>query len=642
MAEALRLAAQIASALDEAHRKGILHRDLKPANIMVTAPHAGSLDRPTVKVLDFGLATLVDTDTDVDVTRTAEGTIVGTPAYMAPEQSEGRQVDARADIFSFGAVLYELLSGTRAFPGLTRAQVLNAVLHDDPAPLQTTPGLSDLVRRCLEKRPERRFQTMTDVRAALDRLGAASTAIDRQPSVAVLPFVNMSADPDNEYFSDGLAEEIINELAHVPGLKVIARTSAFAFKGKHEDVRRIAEALDVTNILEGSVRRAGHRIRVNAQLVAATDGSHLWSERYDRELADVFAIQDEIARAIVRALQMTLPGRPAAQGRYVPSMPAYEAYLKALHHANKLTPDGLARQREHLEQAISLDPGFALAHSRLGFFFFSLYVFGLQPARDVAPPARAHVLTALEIDPSLPEGHMVMCCLAAMCDYDWTEADRRFRLACARDRVPPREVRAFLANFFLAHVGRAQEAVADLEQALTEDPLNIVTQWSLAVSLRSAHRDEEADARFEEIVALDQGLISSYAAIVLSGNHVERGELQQAIQFAETAYRRDPWHPVAVGQLAGVLARAGHVERSEALIAQLRPGEAFGAPFGLAACYLAAGDLDQAADWLEKAIDQRDIWVPFLLRVGNIGGRVMWSSPRWPRLAKLLNVPETN
>ena len=194
--EALRLAAQIASALDEAHRKGILHRDLKPANIMVTAPHAGSLDRPSAKLLDFGLATLVDTETNVDVTRTDEGAIVGTPAYMAPEQSEGLQVDARADIFSFVAVLYELLSGTRAFPGLTRAQVLNAVLHHDPAPLQTTPGIDDLVRRCLEKRPERRFQTMADVRAALDRLGAARTAIDRQPSVAVLPFVNMSADPE--------------------------------------------------------------------------------------------------------------------------------------------------------------------------------------------------------------------------------------------------------------------------------------------------------------------------------------------------------------------------------------------------------------------------------------------------------------
>src|SRR6476620_219078 len=307
--DAVRLAIQMAGALEEAHRHGILHRDLKPANVLVTA--TGSLT-----LLDFGLAT--PPDSDGDGTRTSEGTVMGTAAYMAPEQAEGRPLDARADIFSFGAVLYEVLSGTRAFPGDSIALVLSAVLRDDPPPLNTTPELQRLVTRCLEKAPERRFQTMTDVKTALELVGASGDAIERQPSIAVLPFANMSPDPDNEYFSDGLADEIINVLAHIPGLKVIARTSAFAFKGKHEDVRRIAEVLDVSNVLEGSVRRAGNRIRVTAQLIAAGDGGHLWSGRYDRDLSDVFAIQDEIAEAIAAALQVTLAGKLFGRPRYVP------------------------------------------------------------------------------------------------------------------------------------------------------------------------------------------------------------------------------------------------------------------------------------------------------------------------------------
>jgi tetratricopeptide (TPR) repeat protein len=228
-----------------------------------------------------------------------------------------------------------------------------------------------------------------------------------------------------------------------------------------------------------------------------------------------------------------------------------------------------------------------------------------------------------------------------MYHYDWAEADRRFRLAVTPGPVSS-DVRWMRANFFLAHAGRALEAVEDLSRARAEDPLNESVLWTLAVALRAANRDAEADALYEEVVNMDVGFLSSIAAVVLSGNHLARGAIPEALAFAETAYARSPQSPWAIGQLAAALARANQLERSSALADQLRPGTAFGAPFGLALTAIGAGDLDLAADWLERGIEQRDIWVSFLLNVGNIGGRVMWSGPRWPGLARLMNVPSAS
>src|SRR5271155_1368327 len=316
--EALRLALQMAAALEAAHAKGITHRDLKPANILVT--------KEGVKLLDFGLAK-VSGAKDQSVTHTMAGTILGTAAYMSPEQAEGKPADARSDVFSFGAVLYEMLSGRRAFEGESAVSTMAAVLHEEPRRLEAPPALERVVMRCLEKQAARRFQTMAGLREALGKVAQARASAQQQPSIAVLPFANMSRDADDEYFSDGLAEEIINALTQVSGLKVIARTSAFAFKGKNEDIRKIAEALGVTNVLEGSVRRAGNRLRVTAQLIHAADGTHLWSQRYDREMTDVFAVQDEMAAAITGALQVKLTGKPATR-THEPNLPAYEAFLK--------------------------------------------------------------------------------------------------------------------------------------------------------------------------------------------------------------------------------------------------------------------------------------------------------------------------
>jgi eukaryotic-like serine/threonine-protein kinase len=470
-AEGVRIALQIVSALEEAHRRGVIHRDLKPGNIMVT-------ETGLAKLLDFGIAKVV-ASWDAAATVTIDGTVMGTAGYMAPEQAEGKLLDERSDIFSLGAVLYEMLSGKRAFDGDSTAEVISALLRDTPPPLSCHPDLERIVMRCLVKQPGRRFQTVSEVRAAIEQFATASSGsagrapVETEPSIAVLPFANMSADKENEYFSDGLAEEIINALAHIPGLMVTARTSAFAFRDKEQDIRKIADALGVRTVLEGSVRRAGNRIRVTAQLINAADGYHLWSERYDRELADVFAMQDEIAQSIASALKVKLSGKASSghKQRHTPAVAAFEALLKARHYGALFTPESFRKAKDYFEQAIALDPQFALAHVELGLHFCLTAIATILPARQAMPLVRAQAQRALEIDPDLPEAQAMLGVVAALFDYDWLEAKRRFQLAMAHESLPW-FVRFAYAAWYLTFVGRYDEAVSEFRGALQADPLN--------------------------------------------------------------------------------------------------------------------------------------------------------------------------
>jgi eukaryotic-like serine/threonine-protein kinase len=631
--EAIRLARQIAGALQAAHARSILHRDLKPANILVTPGG-------TAKLLDFGVAKALRTSPDAtDATVTREGALVGSPAYMSPEQIEGRPLDVRSDVFGFGAVFYEMLAGHRAFGGQTTSQAIASILRDDPMPFDAPADLERIVRRCLAKSPADRYQTMAEVMAALDNPSAtdhrgstAARPAQRQPSIAVLPFANMSGDKENEYFSDGLAEEIINELTHLPGLKVIARTSAFAFKGKNEDIRVIAEKLGVTKVLEGSVRRSGDRMRVTAQLISAADGTHMWSERYDRPVADVFAIQDEIAQEIAKALQMKMAAKKAVLRAYTPPLQAYEAFLRGRDLLFKLTPDAWPRAKQWLDRAIAIDPEYPDPHLVMGTGYFLLGFNGIRPLREVAPFVRAEAQRALALNPSDPLPNFLLGALAAAHDYNWIEAKERFAAAMASANVSADARWAYSAVYLNPH-GGFEEAAAEMGRAAEQDPLNATWRAVWSAHLLGAGMVDRAIEEAQKAIELDESHFAPH--FILGEAYLLGGRPRQAVTSFKKANQMAPWHAVPIGLLAGTLFQLGEKERAAELIRQM-PDPPMPI-WGRVLYHILTSDIDGATDWYEKMIEAREPFAVVFAR--SVLTESLRKSPRWPKLAGLMNLP---
>ena len=573
------IAVQIIDGLAAAHAKAIIHRDLKPANLMVTR-------EGRVKVLDFGLATVAaaaaDRGSDDDATATLAsqlteiGTAVGTIAYMSPEQALGRPVDARSDLFSFGAVLFEMATGRRAFIGPTPAAVLDSLLRGDPARLEPgaaplPPEIAAIIERLLQRDPERRYSGAASLRADLEAITRARQPALRQPSgsVAVLPFANLSPDPENQYFADGMADEIIGALSKIEALRVASRTSSFAFKDRREDVREIARALNVATVLEGSVRRSGRRLRVAVQLVTAQDGFQLWSSRFDRDLEDVFAVQDEIAASIADALRVVLTPeeRQAIQRVPTANLAAYDLYLRGRAELRKLTEESIVQAQHLFRRATELDPGFTPAWLGLTEAAMWSYQWFDRSARNVSVVVEASE-RALAIAPELAEAHAARG-MAAWLQGDAAAAVEAFETAQGIDP------KLWEAPFFLARVhvtqGRLEDAVRCFWRAAEIRPEDYQAAGILTGLLRSLGRREEARkaARLgieiiERHLRLDPADARAY--YLGAGCHSELGNRELALGWARKALEISPRDGAVLYNVACDFLHEGLVEEALELL----------------------------------------------------------------------------
>ena len=601
--EAVRLLREVASALAYAHRKGVIHRDIKPENVLITEQHA--------VVTDFGVAKAISAATQADGDGlTAVGVALGTPAYMAPEQVAGDPAtDHRADIYAFGVIAYELLAGRAPFTGRPAQALMAAHVIETPEPLNRRRSgipeqLAALVMRCLEKSPDNRPQSAEHILRSLDDVPTTHREEkDVRPSVAVLPMVNTSGDPENEHFSDGLTDELIGVFSRVEGITVTGRTSTFALKGKGLSIRAITEVLHVEHVLEGSVRRAGDRLKVRVQLVNA-DESVIWSDSYDRRLEDVFAVQEEIAQAVVRALEVklvTIRGplvRPATK-----DLTAYDLFLKGRYVRRGMAPDQMRRAIDYLEQAVARDPTYARAYAWLSDSHWLQVVLASRPTSEEVPRAREYATTALTLDSSLAEAHWAVAQLLFGFDWDATAAERAFKRAILLD--PGFEEARHLYAIFLIHCNRMEEAEAELTRTLEIDPLLAAAHQTFGRLHLSMRRPDQAITHFREALTLEP--MFSLAHAQLGHAYLQKGMPWDAISEFEAGARIGS--PSDKAHLAYGYAMAGRREDAMAILANLVSPGNHPPPFHMALAYVGLGDRPEAFRWLEQAREEHDPWL---------------------------------
>jgi serine/threonine protein kinase/tetratricopeptide (TPR) repeat protein len=600
---AVHLLREVASALAYAHRKGVIHRDIKPENVLITEQHA--------MVTDFGVAKAISAATHADADGlTAVGVALGTPAYMAPEQVAGDPgTDHRADIYAFGVIAYELLAGRAPFAGRTAQALMAAHVLETPEAISSrrvgVPAeLSALVMRCLEKSPDNRPQSAEDILRRLDDVPATHREQkDARPSIAVLPMVNTSGDPENEHFSDGLTDELIGVFSKVDGITVTGRTSTFALKGKGLSVRAITDLLHVEHALEGSVRRAGDRLKVRVQLVNA-DGSVIWSESYDRRLEDVFAVQEEIAQAVVRALEVKLV---AARGPLVrpatKDLTAYDLFLKGRYVRRGMAPDQMRLAIQYFERAVARDPSYARAYAWLSDTHWLQIVLASRPTSEEVPLAREYATAALALDSSLAEAYWAMAQLLAGFDWDRPGAEHAFKRAIVLD--PGFEEARHLYGIFLFHWSRIDEAEAELTRTLEIDPLLAAAHHTFGRLHLSMRRPDQAITHLREALTLEP--MFSLAHSQLGHAYLQKGMSAEAITEFEAGARIGSASDKA--HLAYGYARVGRHEDAKAILANLVSPGNYPPPFHMALAYVGLGDHNEAFRWLEQAREEHAPWL---------------------------------
>ena len=608
--DAQRIAQEIGAALDYAHRNGFVHRDVKPENILFADGHA--------LLADFGVAHAISAPGTE--TLTEGGLAVGTPAYMSPEQATAEEnLTGASDLYSLACVVYEMLAGEPPFHGGSQRSIMSRHVMETPRPLRVLrpdapPAVEQAVARALAKQPEERFPGVMEFVAAVNSLvvveGARFSSTVR--TVAVMPFVNASPDVENEYLSDGITDELIDALAKVDGLRVASRTSVFALKGKPQDIRAIGALLGASVVLEGTVRKAGERLRVTAQLTSAEDGQLLWSQRYDRTLSDVFAIQDELAHTIVTTLRATWFAdldQPVSK-RYTESVVAYGLYLKGRFAWNKRTQEGVLEGIEYFEQAIAEDPEYALAYTGLADSYALQIDYRNVAVRNGFASAKEYALKALQLDESLAEAHASLAWTLFIYDWDWAAAAREFKRSIELDSryATAHQWYAFL----LASQGRLEEALVEAHTAQELDPASISIRRALGYVYVYARRYDQARYHLTRAVAMNPAAEESYRVLGLTlALHGLYEDAERVLREATGLAGAGTYTKVT---LAYALAMGGRRDFAATLLEELEEKQRldYVSPVELATLNIGLGNIDKALDWADRALDERRGWMAYL------------------------------
>ena len=653
---------QIADALAHAHERGVVHRDLKSANVVITP-------EGRAKVLDFGLAKqlvgeeLAEATTEYGATLTVPGSVVGTVAYMAPEQLKGQPADARSDVWALGIVLYEMLAGKRPFAGQTGYELSSAILNEPPSPLpdEVPSGVRAVVERCLAKEAGERFQTAREVREALEAIpaGSAIFGLDsrisgsgirlrggqrsedgRTPSVriAVLPFANLTGDPEQEYLSDGITQEMISQLGrlHPDGLSVIARSSVMRYKGGNTPIDQIGRELSVEYVLEGSARREADLVRITSELIQVGDQTLLWSETYERELAGILTVQSEVAREVAEALALELLPGERARLTSVPEVDpeAHQAYLKGSYHWKKATPVDLDTAERYFELALEKDPLYAPAYEGLSWVWAARQQMGVVSPVEAGPKAKAAALKAIELDDRSAEAHEALALVRTWIDWDWQGAEPEWRRALQLNPNAA-NAHAYYAHF-LTIMGRIDEALQHSVCSLELDPFNALFHGLYAGVLYFQGRHDEAIDSAHRALSLqpDQPIAHSiiwYAAFL---NAQYEAAVESAKAYMDATYLdHAPGEALDAGWKTG-----GHTEamRCAAAALEARFETLYAIPADIAAFHVQAGQHDRAIEWLETAFQQRD---PTMAYIGMPVFDPLRADPRFQDLLRRLNLP---